>query len=108
MSRNAKAAHEKAQQKLKYIILGTLIICVFSILNFAIDIGTPFPGFLSHYNMSKSAFMLHQSTPHWWRTGELSNLTGKDKIISVNGQTLSLEVHESTLYQKAFDEGKKD
>ena len=95
---------------LAWLLLGTMLYAVICLLNLALDVGRPFPGFLTYHNLIVGRLEMVRNAPAWWW-----GLTDAEPVITnvllqvedtpfIN---LSAPLNERLIYQKAWTAGQE-
>jgi signal transduction histidine kinase len=94
---------------LGWVIVGSVAYGIICLISLTVDIGRPFPGFITYYNPIHTRMEVEWNTPSWWwdTTGERPLIN--DILIQVDETPFNgvlQPVEETLLYQTAWDQGK--
>lgn len=94
---------------LGYVIVGSITYGIICLISLTLDIGRPFPGFITYYNPIHTHMEVEWNVPSWWwdTTGERPLIN--DILIQVDESPFNgilQPVVEASLYQTAWDQGK--
>ncbi len=94
---------------LGWVIVGSITYGIICLISLTLDIGRPFPGFITYYNPIHTHMEVEWNIPSWWwdTTGERPLIN--DILIQVDETPFNgvlKPVEEASLYQTAWDQGK--
>ena len=95
---------------LGWVLLASAAYGIICLISLAVDVGRPFPGFITYYNPIQTQMVVEWNTPTWWwdTTGERPLID--DTFIQVNETPFNdilKPVEEAALYQSIWDQGSR-
>lgn len=100
----------KRRDWLAWLLIGILLYGTVCLLNLATDIGRPFPGFFTYFNLTLGRVEIVRNTPAWWWGLTDTEPSITDVLVQVEDtpfSNLTSPIDERIVYQKARDAGQK-
>ncbi len=98
------------QDWLGWVIVGSIAYGIIALISLATDVGRPFPGFLTYYNLNQSRIEMEWNTPSWWWFQDEDWPTITDTITSVEDvpfNNLTTLINEQNIYEKLTADNKQ-
>lgn len=100
----------KRRDWLAWLLAGILLYGTICLLSLATDIGRPFPGFFTYFNLTLGRLEIVRNTPAWWWGLTDAEPSITDILVQVEDtpfSNLTTLIDERIVYQKARDAGQK-
>ena len=94
---------QRANWLIQSVLWVTLVIGLLNIVSISAEIGRPFGGFLTFYNLNQT-FRYHVDTlpPAWWSGMQNTQLEPWDQLITIDKQPYQFGIDEAAIYENAI------